>query len=188
MDVCSCLAHPRRQTWWRKCCTQGSQAQSTWWGTWPQRGQCRCHQSSTCSDQSLQLSLHDSPQPGSSSLQDPWEKESEASRGRKEVRQRERLDHSDVRGGQMHKTIKVDCFLTCVWSSSSPGIPWQRRSVWPCRAAPQRSPPPYHNLSSSPAGCHVACTLSRCRTEAPVCTRLWETQQLNNNYGQAVLK
>lgn len=44
--------------------------------------------------------------------------------------------------------------------------------MWPCIAAPQRSPPPCHNLSGSPAGSHEACTLSRCKTEALVCTHL----------------
>lgn len=62
--------------------------------------------------------------------------------------------------------------FTCVWSSFSPGIPWQRRFVWPCTAIPLHSPPLCHNLSSSPAGCHVAYTLSRYRTEAPAYTHL----------------
>lgn len=44
--------------------------------------------------------------------------------------------------------------------------------MWPCTAEPQHSPLPCHTPSSSPVDCRVACTLSRCRTEAPVCTHL----------------
>lgn len=178
MKVRPCIAHPRHPTWWRRCCTQGSLVQSTWWGTWPQHGQCKCHRSSTCSAQSLQPSQHDSPRLGSSSLQDPWERTvkqaEESETEEEEVGKQETLDYFGIWGGQTRGQTKLDYPLTCVWSSFSPGIPWQRRSVWPCTAAPQHSPPPCHNLSSSPAGSRVAYTLWRCRTEAPACTHLWE--------------
>lgn len=182
MNVWTCIAHPRHLTWWRRCYMQGSLVQSILWGTWPQHGQCRCHQSSTCSGRSLQPSRHDSPRPGSSLLQGPWERDSEARRSERNKeeesrweKEREKSDYwTNMQGMHINTYTDPNYQLTCVWSSSSPGIPWQRRSVWPCRAAPQRSPPPFHNLSSSPVGCHVACTLSRCRTEAPGYTHLWE--------------
>ena len=100
--------------------------------------------------------------------------------GGKQGREREKIsfphEWANARSVNKHTTSDSKYPLTCVWSSSSPGIPWQRRSVWPCRAAPQHSPPLYHTLSSSPVGCHVACTQLRCKTEAPGYTHLWRIQ------------
>lgn len=73
--------------------------------------------------------------------------------------------------------------LTCEWSSSFPGIPWQKRSAWPCREAPRRSPPPYHTLSGSPVGSHVACTQLQYKRAAPTYTHLCGTwMRLSENY------
>lgn len=178
------ISHPRHQTWWRRYCMRGSLVQSIWWGTWLQHGQCKCHQSSTCSGQSLQLSQHDSHWPSSSLQQDPWARRSESPRkeGAKQRVVKERyiwlLWHDSV--------CKIHYSLTYVWSSFSPGTPWLRRFVWPCIAAPQHSPPPCHNPSSSPAGCRAACTPSLCRMEALEYTHLRERQQDRESFQQSL--
>lgn len=108
-------------------------------------------------------------------------------RGRMRQRERKRevgLSHmwtNARRSVHVHTLTYLDYPLTCVWSSSFPSIPWQKRSVWPCRAAPQRSPPLCHTLSSSPVGCRVACTQLQYKTEAPVYTHLCRTQMPTTN-------
>ena len=66
--------YPRCPTWWRTCYRPGSRAPSTWWGTWPRRGLCRCLLSSACSGQSQPPSPSGFPRPGNSGQQDLWER------------------------------------------------------------------------------------------------------------------